>query len=97
MATLKTRLKALEVVHGGQYLPCCIIVPDPGEHGRDEVLAQVQRLRKRGRIELRVAGSAQLGDDLAMLTKLAQLVRKSFAVGEAADQPNKVQPSAKAA
>lgn len=50
MATLKTRLEALEVVHGGQYLPCCIIVPDPGEHGRDEVLAQVQRLRKRGRM-----------------------------------------------
>lgn len=47
---LHHRLRRLEVVHGGQYLPCCIIVPDPGEPGRDEVLAQVARLRSHGRM-----------------------------------------------
>src|SRR5690349_1382545 len=33
-------------------------------------LAQVLKERSNGRIEMRVAGSAQLGDDLAMLTSL---------------------------
>lgn len=43
------------------------------------------------------AAETPAADDLAMLTKLAQLVRKSFAAGEAAEQQNKAQPSAKAA
>lgn len=37
------------MVHGGQYLPAVVVVPDPGEPGRDEVLAQVARLREHGR------------------------------------------------
>lgn len=50
MRNHENRLRRLEVVRGGQYLPCCILVPDSGDPGRDAVLAQVASLRKQGRM-----------------------------------------------
>lgn len=55
---LHNRLRRLEVAHGGQLMPCCLLVPDPGELGRDAVLAQVARLRSQGRMVITLSRTA---------------------------------------
>lgn len=66
---LNNRLRRLEVAHGGQYLPAVIIVPDPGEPDRDAVLAQVQRLRKHGRMVITLTKA----DEHLALAELAEV------------------------